>query len=141
VLQIAVGGNVNFGFYKVHRTNFFFDLRPYHNTFYQLHYQSSTQVRILTTQSSNHQLQPTTITMATKTAKTWQEELTGKNPFPHFKLQKAMLTAFTAECRRLRVPEPQFNIVSERRGQSSTHLLAWTYSFLLQVAELHGPLL
>jgi len=35
--------------------------------------------------------------MATKTHKTWQEEL-------------------AAECRKLRLPTPQFNIVSDRRG-------------------------
>lgn len=35
--------------------------------------------------------------MATKTAKTWQEEL-------------------GAECRRHRLPEPVFNLVSDRRG-------------------------
>ncbi|OAL27701.1 queuine tRNA-ribosyltransferase, variant 1 [Fonsecaea multimorphosa] len=51
--------------------------------------------------------------MATKTHKTWQEEL-------------------AAECRKLRLPAPQFNIVSDRRGGRT----AWSATVTIQGQNL-----
>ncbi|KIX02864.1 uncharacterized protein Z518_08807 [Rhinocladiella mackenziei CBS 650.93] len=51
--------------------------------------------------------------MATKTHKTWQEEL-------------------AAECRKLRLPAPVFNIVSDRRGGRT----AWSATVTIQGQNL-----
>ncbi|KAK5062623.1 hypothetical protein LTR84_004696 [Exophiala bonariae] len=51
--------------------------------------------------------------MATKTHKTWQEEL-------------------VAECRKMRIPAPVFNIVSDRRGGRT----AWSATVTIQGQNL-----
>ncbi|KAK5467560.1 hypothetical protein LTS15_000533 [Exophiala xenobiotica] len=51
--------------------------------------------------------------MATKSHKTWQEEL-------------------AAECRKLRIPTPAFNIVSDRRGGRT----AWSATVTIQGQNL-----
>lgn len=53
--------------------------------------------------------------MATKSHKTWQEELAGKTCT--VMITESFTDAVIAECRKLRLPAPQFNIVSDRRGE------------------------
>jgi hypothetical protein len=76
--------------------------------------------------------------MASKTHKTWQEELIGECSIPVAAFQFNFVLTYAAECRRRRLPEPVFHVLSDRRGRLCSVTSLYTVLTMSQVVVQLG---